>query len=1330
MSFFKALGRLLGLGADRAPPAPKREPEFDLSARIASVVEASSDVVAEPPPLPAAPAPKVSASSPTAPAAVAQTDAARASKASPSPAAHGSAHHDAGRSGNIASPDDAPQRQSDDKPADEPRRDRPRLERPPVSGSTAKAPRDPDDAPSKGGSVTAEFNWRAALEAKGITPPPSQHASEKAVLIAEEVEEDHDRSPQTGSESLEAASQPKEADVFSALDLLLRKPATTPVAAEAPGGEAARDPQIAPQGLATNEPDVIDGRDLNVSPETAESIGSDEADDRPVQTDGGLNLGDYPEDPLIADLVMLNLTRVRLENAIGAAAKANALPLLCLSEYLERGVDAQQMFMAEVPNLGRKSALELEVLVQAAARQIAAVRSGRKAAEDKPLSTSAIRQALAALFLGRETGVMLQSWIMPTRFSNGIFNAGWLTTPFSDVLIDFPKRIADLSQQPNMGSTSITAGRQVVTQLLSEELDQRGFSVAQSASAAAALLDGRELAIVERVSLSSKLRALVAVSSENDGRETRLGENLSSEADGADEPVRPQTLSTAEILSALGALFGDLRLKEAMAPHDPPMRLQNSLAVVGWDEDPLATILADFPSKISSLRQEPNVGRVSLEAWRRITEQVIRKHLERRAFSAEETDSLVHAALDGAPLERRAREGLTMRFAGIAVSHPGAMPADVLAAFVAPPPPPLPPPADPQTLIAPLLDALDERSRDIVKRRFGLEGERETLEEIGATYQVTRERIRQLERKALRRLHVQSQNAIRSSILLHGAPAWRSLAQDGVVLHYDLGRRRRAMSPWFALALELVDTELTAWLDSYAQSFEQGWVEPGRDVTRLVELKSRLAADDLAGPRVLQTIARQENLDDVRAVLLLMGRVFYGDYVLQERPRARMRRALRLHSLLGELGKPKDVIKLTGLYRERWPDDLCAARDAEIVMEDQPRLFLEISEGFWVSLGAYGQAPAVMPAQSTEETSRQDDAEGAGEAGLADAAGNEGADETVRGAIEAELRRTGPQRISEIMERAESFLPSGRSSNSVAPILLMEKDVFARPLPGVYALHDQVLEPDALLRTRPAYLFEENQVRTYAMARRAGEPWGAYRLWRPDVEYLWCVWARKHADTELLESLLSIVEVDAWPEEGDREEWRALAATRGRYSLQRAPREEAFGLPELEHVLAACKLIESRGALSWVSANRVIFRRPADHTSAGLMAVLVALGALKEGAPDWQAPHVQGGGLEPLREELEAARVSHGVVSWNTELGQRLASRARSASLSSGWVTHEDLQFLFGPEPIEGATQASVEPLEELSFLDQLLADQSHRHEAARLESVLSDLTAVQKDET
>ena len=51
------------------------------------------------------------------------------------------------------------------------------------------------------------------------------------------------------------------------------------------------------------------------------------------------------------------------------------------------------------------------------------------------------------------------------------------------------------------------------------------------------------------------------------------------------------------------------------------------------------------------------------------------------------------------------------------------------------------------------MDILTEREQTILKLRFGLDdGRPRTLEEVGAVYNVTRERIRQIEEKALTKL--------------------------------------------------------------------------------------------------------------------------------------------------------------------------------------------------------------------------------------------------------------------------------------------------------------------------------------------------------------------------------------------------------------------------------------------------------------------------------------------------------------------------------------------------------------------------------------------------
>ena len=59
-----------------------------------------------------------------------------------------------------------------------------------------------------------------------------------------------------------------------------------------------------------------------------------------------------------------------------------------------------------------------------------------------------------------------------------------------------------------------------------------------------------------------------------------------------------------------------------------------------------------------------------------------------------------------------------------------------------------------------LLDDLPGRTKDVILRRFGLKeaGEPETLESIGDSYQITRERVRQIEKEGLKKLSKKIKN--------------------------------------------------------------------------------------------------------------------------------------------------------------------------------------------------------------------------------------------------------------------------------------------------------------------------------------------------------------------------------------------------------------------------------------------------------------------------------------------------------------------------------------------------------------------------------------------
>ncbi len=60
-----------------------------------------------------------------------------------------------------------------------------------------------------------------------------------------------------------------------------------------------------------------------------------------------------------------------------------------------------------------------------------------------------------------------------------------------------------------------------------------------------------------------------------------------------------------------------------------------------------------------------------------------------------------------------------------------------------------------------VLGTLTERERQVIRLRFGLDdGRARTLEEVGREFHVTRERIRQIEAKALRKLRSPSKSRI------------------------------------------------------------------------------------------------------------------------------------------------------------------------------------------------------------------------------------------------------------------------------------------------------------------------------------------------------------------------------------------------------------------------------------------------------------------------------------------------------------------------------------------------------------------------------------------
>ena len=55
-----------------------------------------------------------------------------------------------------------------------------------------------------------------------------------------------------------------------------------------------------------------------------------------------------------------------------------------------------------------------------------------------------------------------------------------------------------------------------------------------------------------------------------------------------------------------------------------------------------------------------------------------------------------------------------------------------------------------------MMKVLDDREKTIIQDYFGISGENRTLEEIGSEFNLTKERVRQIKEKALRKLRNES----------------------------------------------------------------------------------------------------------------------------------------------------------------------------------------------------------------------------------------------------------------------------------------------------------------------------------------------------------------------------------------------------------------------------------------------------------------------------------------------------------------------------------------------------------------------------------------------
>ena len=526
-------------------------------------------------------------------------------------------------------------------------------------------------------------------------------------------------------------------------------------------------------------------------------------------------------------------------------------------------------------------------------------------------------------------------------------------------------------------------------------------------------------------------------------------------------------------------------------------------------------------------------------------------------------------------------------------------------------------------LIEAIEPVLRKRELQVVLGRYGLGRTRATLEAMAGELGITRERVRQIENRALERLRrrahaSQDLHRVLSSWFL---PLWNGAAAVGksAIARAEYVDHIRDQRPAIWLMLDLTESSIEEYASTYATRWGRGWCRFSADTLNVIEDKLSSLLANIEGPVPLNDqvceIAQLPVLDSAAVAYLSMTIKYNHGYVSKDAITRRKVRSIRVHQLFGSHRGLMDLSTCLTRYNNMYGDDYCTPRDLVISFGLCPSLFVHVEGNNWAPLG---KPPCAELQAGAENIDRYESSHELVEQKEVDDEDSSAIAESIRYTLES----AGPLPFVALKEKTKESLNGEKSVNSIGPVLLTSRR-FLRILPGVYALPSHDKWDPAYISDRPERFINEEQARHYCYARRGLEDLSWFPFWCAGYEYELTRWAQREAPEEIFRSLLSICNPETWNvSSAEVEKWSRRKKMHGHFMLKRPAPVEAINLFGLDanKVLAATKFVIAQGRISWMSANAMLGTRLDAKSGISLLTALQAIGAI-DNAPDWQAPH-------------------------------------------------------------------------------------------------------------
>ncbi|NOE18082.1 hypothetical protein GS634_08090 [Ruegeria atlantica] len=266
-------------------------------------------------------------------------------------------------------------------------------------------------------------------------------------------------------------------------------------------------------------------------------------------------------------------------------------------------------------------------------------------------------------------------------------------------------------------------------------------------------------------------------------------------------------------MQAAEVFFSGLRYPEELFEWSPATRLANLLKIDQVEHQKnFADFLKTYDETAMRIRSLPNCGRKSIEELDRIVTQLIEARLIVCGVDKEiETylRRLLRGEMLSQPVLARIIELGNLKPEDIQASETASI-EDMSVAEI----------------ILASVSTLDERQQDILQRRYGIEkDETETLEQVATSYDVTRERIRQIEKKAKQKIATKRTVKILVAALEQEDTLETLFKDRKIVSEEQIGIVSKSLKAEESLAVDLAYGDLRSFLDAESVWTETGWVQ-------------------------------------------------------------------------------------------------------------------------------------------------------------------------------------------------------------------------------------------------------------------------------------------------------------------------------------------------------------------------------------------------------------------------------------------------------------------------------------------------------------------------